>query len=494
MNTSLSTNEFYKPSELLNIFKNFLSNKEINATILCLRGVYWKSDKYYDNVAYDKLKDENSADEITIVIPLSLRDDLKNGNLVSVYGTIDRRLSNYGAIQILLNVTRVEKVKELAISEDEVKRAEFRRIKGERGYKNVDGLLENKLFAGTRPKVALIYAGTSITDADFEKGLMSAKSHIDFIEYRVNFANHAALCSALVKLDSDDTDLIAIVRGGGSGIEKLDDISIVEVLANLSTAWIYGVGHEKENLFIRNIADKVIPIPFALGTYFRDTVETVMQKRNNSRAVLLQEVKKQYEKQIEDSNNKNQELTKQLATLQKQSKEQTDTSNKLIEALTKAQKDSQVQAMEQTNALKKANEDAQKLVKDQTESLRKANEEAQKQAKAQIESAAKVNKELQEQLSKQGKTLEEFQSQQKKQQEEFGNSLSQMQVTNNRLQESLNKLTAQNTQAAKDLQDAKDRAQELERQLKETKKGCAMPGCMSVFAFILLLLVSFHFL
>lgn len=485
---------FFKPSELLNIFKNFLSNKEINATVLCLHGIYWKSDKTYGNVAYDRLKDENSADEITIVIPLSLREDLKNGNLVSIYGTMDRRLNQSGCIQILLNVTRVEKVKELAISEDEVKRAEFRRIKGEHGYKNVDGLLENKLFAGVRPKVALIYAGTSITDADFEKGLAAAKSHIDFVEYRVNFANPTALCSTLIKLDIDDTDIIAIVRGGGSGIEKLDDLNIVEALTNLSTAWIYGVGHEKENLFIRNIADKVIPIPFALGTYFRDTVETVMQKRNNSRAVLIQEVKKQYEKQIEDSNKKNQELAKQMEALQKQNKEQTEASNKQIEALAKAQKDSQVQIKEQTNALNKTNEEAQKLVKDQTESLRKANEEAQKQANAQIDSAAKINKELQEQLSKQGKTLEEFHTQQKKQQEDFGNSLSQMQITNNRLQESLNRLTTQSTQAAKDLQDAKDRARELEHQLQESKKGCAMPGCLSVFAIILLLLGSCCFL
>jgi len=165
-------------------------------------------------------------------------------------------------------------------------------------------------------------------------------------------------------------DIIAIVRGGGSGIEKLDELSIVETLATLYTACIYGFWHEKENLFIRNIADKVIPIPFALGTYFRDTVENVIQKRNNSRAVLIQEIKKQYEKQIDDSNKKNQELTKQIENLQKQTNIQVD-------------------------------------------ALRKANEEAQKQSKLQIKSAEKVNKELQEKLSKQGKTLEDFQLQQK---------------------------------------------------------------------------------
>ena len=47
-----------------------------------------------------------------------------------------------------------------------------------------------------------------------------------------------------------------------------------------------------------------------------------------------------------------------------------------------------------------------------------------------------------------------------------------MQETNGELNKSLQKLTAQNTQAAKDLQEAKDRARDLEKQLEEAlKKG-----------------------
>lgn len=47
-----------------------------------------------------------------------------------------------------------------------------------------------------------------------------------------------------------------------------------------------------------------------------------------------------------------------------------------------------------------------------------------------------------------------------------------MQETNGELNKSLQKLTAQNTQAAKDFQEAKDRARELEKQLEEAlKKG-----------------------
>ena len=42
-----------------------------------------------------------------------------------------------------------------------------------------------------------------------------------------------------------------------------------------------------------------------------------------------------------------------------------------------------------------------------------------------------------------------------------------MQETNGELNKSLQKLTAQNTQAAKDLNDAKERSRQLEKQLSE---------------------------
>ncbi|MCE8864144.1 exodeoxyribonuclease VII large subunit [Phocaeicola vulgatus] len=442
-NKAITLPNFYKPSELMGIFKNFFSHKEINASVLCLQGIYFKSDKVYGNAAWDQLRDENTSESLTVIVPVSLRNDLQNGNLISVYGTLDRRVQNNGSIQFLLNVSRIEKVKDIAISEDEVKRADCRRRKGKLGYKNVDGILENKLFANQRPKVALIYADTSITNSDFEKGLAAAKSSIDFVESRISFANSKALCTLLKSLDNQDYDLIAIIRGGGSGIEKLDDIAVVETLTNLKTGWIYGVGHEKENLFIRNIADKVIPIPFALGTYFRDTVESVIQKRNNSRAVLVQEVKKQYEKQIEDSNKKNQELTKQLESLQKQNKEQAETSQKQIAALTKA------------------HEESQKQMKNQAEQFQKTTEEAQKQAKSQSEAAEKVNKELQERLEKQGKALADMTEQQKKQQGDFNKNLSQMQETNKGLQASVTKMT-------NELMTAREKISELENQKPST--------------------------
>lgn len=466
--TEIAPLTVYQPSELLNIFQSYIASQSVNRAVIGLRGVYLMSDRTYGNVAYDHIRSESSDVQLTVIMPLGLRDKLKTGNLVTVYGTIGRKIKpNNGSIELTLEATRVEKEKDIAISEDEVKRAEFRRIKSQKGFKNVDAILEDKLFTGQRPKVALLYAGTSITDADFNKGLDAAKAAIDFQESRVTFSNAQQLCNALHTIDAQHFDVLAIIRGGGSGIEKLDDIQVVEALANLSTPWIYAIGHEKESLFIRNIADKDIPIPHALGTYFRDTVEAVAQKRNKSRAVLVEEVKKQYEKQIADSNKKNEELNKQLEALQKQHREQSAQSAKQIEALTKAQRDHQTELQKQTAAIKKSNEDALK------------------QAADQIKAAQSQNKQLQEQLQKQTNTLQTLQRQQQDQAD-------QRRTEQRAMRENFDRLLKTSEDQRKQLQSSYDRLASEKASLAsqlESARSNSGPSGFLIFALIICIII-----
>ena len=415
----------FKPSEIIGILRNHLATGQVNQKVVCLRGIYFK------------------------------------GGYVNQYFHTARSITNKGLIQIVLKVTEVEKIKELAVSEDEIKRTELRRIKSEKGFKNVDSILESLLFQDKRPQVALVYAETSITNDDFEKGVQAARTHIDFKEYRVSFAKTKVFCQTLKQLDAMNFDVIAVIRGGGAGLEALDEVELLETLVNMNTAWMYGAGHEGEKLFILNIADKAIAIPHALGTYFRDITDGVVQKRNNSRAALVKEVEGQFKKQIEDSNKKNQELTKQLEALQKQNKAQTEASNKKIEELTKAQKEHE------------------KVVKEMTEQHKKATEEANKLHKTQNEALQKANTQLQEQLKTQGKTLTDLQEQQKKQQGEFNKSLGQMQETNKGLQASVTKMT-------NELMTAKQRVTELENQ-KPSNTGYVI----AIVVLIILAIIGF---
>ena len=116
----------------------------MNQKVVRLRGIYFKGtyiNQYY-HTATDRLVDESTSDELTLSMPLNLRDDFENGNVITVYGILDRTLTNKGLIQIVLKVTEVGKLKDLAVSEDEIKRTELRRIKSEKGFKNVDNILK----------------------------------------------------------------------------------------------------------------------------------------------------------------------------------------------------------------------------------------------------------------------------------------------------------------------------------------------------------------
>ena len=438
---NLAPANLFKPSEIIGILRNHLATGQVNQRVVCLRGIYFKGgyiNQYY-RTATDRLVDESTSDELTLSMPLNLRDDLENGNVITVHGILDRSITNKGLIQIVLKVTEVEKIKELAVSEDEIKRTELRRIKSEKGFKNVDSLLESLLFQDKRPQIALVYAETSITNDDFEKGVQAARTHIDFKEYRVSFAKTKMFCQTLKQLDTMNYDVIAIIRGGGAGLEALDEVELLETLVNMNTAWMYGAGHEGEKLFILNIADKAIAIPHALGTYFRDITDGVVQKRNNSRAALVKEVEGQFKKQLEESNKKNKELLTQIDKMTKQQQEQTKANKENIDKLTEQNK-------KNLEAQQKKNDEALAKI--------------HAQSKQQMEQSQKQNEALQKQLADLSKSQKE----------------------------SVDKLTEQNKQTNKLLEKERQHSRDLERKL------AAKPNYMSTFIIIAIIAAIFGFI
>lgn len=446
----------YKPSEIIGIFNSILAKQSVNAQVVYLRGVYLANPKQGNwSYCYDTLRDEDSQEELTLQITHQQRENLKNGNLVSVGGVLNRSVSNKGYIQITLKVSRIEIVKEQAIDEAEIKRMELRQKKASIGFKNVDSILEGLLFTDNRPKVALIFATTSITLSDFQAGINAAKSAIDFEEHRANFSNAAELIGLLQRIDNAGYDIIAIVRGGGGGIEKLDDLTVLEAIVNLTTPIIGAIGHVEEKLFIKQLVDKAAPTPNGLGQYFSEMVETVNEKKTRSRAVLTEQIRKQFKDQLEAGQKQNKELQEKLKTL-------TETQKKAAEAQQEATK----KHNEQVQAAHKQNKELQDKLKELTE----AQKEATKKHTEQMDAAQKQNQTLQGQLKALNDNQVKLQEQHKKQQEELTKSIARMQETNTQLQKNLENITAQNAQTLKELGQAKERAKDLERQLAEMSK------------------------
>ena len=422
----------YKPSEIIGIFNSILAKQSVNAQVVFLRGVYLASGRQsYNGYFYDTLRDEDRQEEITMYVTQQQRENLKNGNLVNVGGVLGRNVNNRGQIQIVLNVSRIEIIQEQAIDEDEIRRMELRQKKSSAGFKNVDSILEQLLFADQRPRVALLFATSSITMSDFEAGINAAQSAIDFIEYRANFSNAKELVSKLQVLDRGGFNVVALVRGGGTRIESLDDISVLGQIVAMSTPTIGAIGHVEEKIFIKQLVDKCAPTPNGLGQYFSELVENISEKKTKSRAVLTEQIKKQFKDQLEAGQKQNKELQEKLAKL------------------TKTQEETQKQHKEQVEKANKQNEELQKKLTE----INKANETAQKTHAEQLGK-------LQVQLKAQTEAST-------KQSKEFNESLKKMQDTNGQLQKTLEKMTAQNTQTSKELNDAKDKSRKLEKQLEE---------------------------
>lgn len=457
----------YRPSEIIAIFNELLARQNIQTggRLVCIRGIYMsrQSDPRWQFV-YATLHDEATQDELTIKLTQQQAQTLTSGNLVEILGTLTRNITSKGQIQLMLNVSRVEVVQNQVIDEEEQKRIELRQHKAAAGFKNVDALLENLLFTDQRPKVALVFATTSITMADFNAGINAAKAAIDFMEYRVNFAKANELCSQLHSIDNQKFSVIALVRGGGGGTEHLDDPSVIETVVNLQTPLIAAVGHVEEKIFVKQVADKVAPTPNGLGQYFSEMVETVSEKKTKSRAALTEQIKKQFQEQLAAGQKQNKELQERL------------------DKLTKAQEEAQKQHKTQIEAANKQNTDLQK----QLAEIQKSNKEQQEAASKQLEQIqkahqqelAKLGETHKSQLAQLNETQNKLQQQLKQQQEdankrssELNESIRKMQETNGSLQKSLSQLTAQNTQAAKDLNMAKDRSRELERQLEAAKNS-----------------------
>jgi len=493
----------YKPSELLGMFTAYLSRQDVNSQVIYLRGIYLKNPKHDPrwSYRYDVLRDEDTQTEITLQMTQKQSEELKDGNLVTVGGVLGRRVQNNSHIQLMLVVSRIEVVQEQAIDEEEIKRMELRRKKASIGYRNVDGILEQKLFADERPKVALVFAATSITMTDFNAGVNAAKSAIDFVEYRVNFSDPNEYSSLLKRIDPMKFDVICLVRGGGSKVEASDNLQVLETVVAMQTPVIAAIGHPDEKLFIKQIADKEAAVPNDLGHYFSDMVETVSEKKTKSRAVLTEKIKKQFQEQLEAGKKQNKELQEKLEKLTKTQEEASKKHAEQVKALTKAQEDATKKHNEQVQALTKAQAEATKQHKEQLEAI-------QKQHKEQLDKTNKQNEELQKKLTEINKANEaaqkahaeqlgKLQGQMKaqteastKQSKEFNESLKKMQETNGELNKSITKLTAQNTQANKDLQAEKDRARELERKLSESSNNIwmwvaiiAIAACIAVLIF-----------
>jgi len=370
----------YSPASVIGIFSNAL---KLNATVnlIYLKGRYaFGGGKSYGNYYYDLLFSEGDHTSIGIRISSLLRSKITNNEIYTLRGFIEKSIKN-SSIELRFVVDEIIQQEERSISEEELQKYGLIQKKLELGSKDLETLIRDKMLKNEKIKIANIYGNNAIVQKDYLEGLDVSLLYFDIDNYSCNITSSTAIISTLKEISALNYDIVALVRGGGDrqSMETFNDLTLSELFIEMKPVTVTAIGHTVDETLLDKLADKRFHLPHDYGAGLHAIAEKLSHERSNSRALLIDEVKKDVTKQF----------SKQVETLEKQLK-------KKNEEFTEAQKTYKEQVENHnksfTEQLKIRNEEFQKLQATsakQIEELQNNFQEQQKQRQAEMESYKK---------------------------------------------------------------------------------------------------------
>lgn len=328
----------YSPGSVIGIFSNAL---KLNATVnlIYLKGRYsYGGGKAYGNYFYDLLFSEGDNISIGIRISSLLRSKITNNEIYTLRGYIEKNVKN-SSIELRFVVDEIIQQEERSISEQELQRYELIQKKLETGSKDLETLIRDKMLKDEKIRIANIYGNNAIVQKDFSEGLDVSGQYFEIDDYSCNITSSTAIISKLNDISPLDYDIVALVRGGGDrqSMETFNNIQLSELFIELNTVNITAIGHTVDETLLDKLADKRFHLPHDYGAGLHAIAEKLAHERSNSRALLIDEVKKDVSKQF----------TEQVKTLTEQLSKRNEEFQKLQESSVKQLQDTQKSFTEQ---------------------------------------------------------------------------------------------------------------------------------------------------
>lgn len=414
--------QVYSPGSVLGLFSNAL---KLNATVnlIYLKGRYsFGGGKAYGNYYYDNLFSESDTISIGVRVSALLRSKIENNEIYTLRGYIEKNIKN-SSVELRFVVDEIIQQEERAISEEELQRYELIQKKLGKGSKDLETVIREKILKDEPIRIANIYGNNAIVQRDFAEGLDVSQKYFQVSEYTCSITSSTSIVSKLEEVSALGYDIIALVRGGGDkqSMETFNDLQLSELFITIEAVTVTAIGHTVDETLLDKLADKRFHLPHDYGAGLHSIVEKLSHEKSNSRALLIDEVKKDVGKQFAE----------QVLTLEKQLKTKND---------------------EFTEAQKNFKEQAENQVKIFTEQLKIRNEEVEKLKKDLTEKHGQQIKTLTDQLSKRTEEFQKFQESSAKQLQETQRSYSEQQKLRQQEMENykreLNVLHEKNLQSA----------------------------------------------
>ncbi|WP_343658844.1 exodeoxyribonuclease VII large subunit [Chryseobacterium sp.] len=343
----------YSPASVIGIFSNAL---KLNATvnIIYLKGRYsFGGGKAYGNYFYDLLFSEGDHVSIGVRISSLLRSKMINNEIYTLRGFIEKSIKN-SSIELRFVVDEIIQQEEKSISEEELQRYELIQKKLETGSKDLETLIREKMLKDEKVKIANIYGNNAIVQKDFSEGLDVSVQYFEIDDHSCNITSSTAIISKLNEISSMDYDIVALVRGGGDrqSMETFNNIQLSELFIGLNSVTITAIGHTVDETLLDKLADKRFHLPHDYGAGLHAIAEKLSLERSNSRALLIDEVKKDVSKQFSE----------QVKTLTEQLSKRNEEFQKLQESSVKQLQDTQKNFSEQEKQRKEELESYKKEI------------------------------------------------------------------------------------------------------------------------------------
>lgn len=386
MQGSELTYSIYSPAAVIGLFNNAL---KLNATVnlIYLKGRYsYGGGKAYVNYYYDLLYSESDSTSIGVKMPGLLRSRIVNNEIYTLRGFIEKRIKN-SSIELVFVVDEIIAQEEKSVSEEDLKRYELIQKKLEKGSRDLETFVRNKVLKSEKVKIANIYGHQAIVHKDFYEGIDVSSREFEIDEFTCNITSATSVSELLQRIVPAGYDIIALVRGGGDrqSFDVFNNLSLAEKFIDLPCITITALGHTVDETLLDKLADRRFHLPHDYGAGLHAVISKLSEEKSNSRALLIEEVKKdvsgQFAEQVttltQQLKKKNEEFTEAQKTFKEQMEQQTRTFNNQLKVRNEEMEKLKGQIMETygkqvetlTGQLAGRNEEFKKLQKDTSEQL-----------------------------------------------------------------------------------------------------------------------------
>jgi exodeoxyribonuclease VII large subunit len=192
---------------------------------------------------------------------------------------------------------------------------EVRLPRKNRGRVDVQGLLMDLLRKGETPFIALILGESAIVDRDVEASLGEARSRYRMDKKPVNLTDPSAVAEAIAQAAGGPYHLLALIRGGGEGLQTLDRPEVWEAVASCPKPIVVALGHAANTLWVEALADQSFPTPTALGHFLKQAVEAAEREKETAK---LTDLLHRAQEEVRAARAEREQLKERLARLERE--------------------------------------------------------------------------------------------------------------------------------------------------------------------------------